>query len=743
MIRLTAIIAVITIINSVHGFSIDLQKGNVRQGRVVGAGCDDNDGCDADNNEVCSNGQCVCDMNFFPNGEFPVVCVPGLGGACEEDANCMVDAGQGCDMDNEPNVCVCDADRRFYEEPADAGVCVRGFGAGCDPAAANNECGFPNMICNPATTTCSCAENFRRDGAAQGPMRCVPSVGATCDGADITCDLDNQECGAPNNDGGRTCQCVQNFGLDETSGNCVPASGAACGVGVADPFTQGDDGCNLGSVCLTAAGAASANGDNADDVCGCDADSNMVPDPNRPGFCIPTEGGTCTAAISCDLPNQGCFAANMMPAANDGTDTCQCNAGAEAQETADNAALNECVLSLGSACDENDACISGSACNAGECQCVAPRIDSNGADPLGSCDAGHGESCANGVDCVEMIAGAASGLICNADEVCACNPALNVAANDDGECVNTIGGGCEANGNDDCPLINQQCQGADGSEAAEGGAGSVCGCATPFVDDGNGQCARGAGAACDADNPCGANMNLLCDDSDAAAPVCAPGVDGSCAADANCPFANQQCEDAGGNVVAEATAGATCQCALGSEAGDNPLLCDAWTSGACEANGGNCGIDQGDCNGDDGCDQTGDPLACGTNNCPADQGRPLADCCYDPAAVTPATDCLGGGPLTWSCCTPANPCGENQGDCDDDPDCAGDLVCGANMCNADFNTAFDGAGFFPAGSADCCVTQATVDAAALFYKTHDESGYDMRREYWQNYDEPQRQLPKY
>jgi len=166
-------------------------------------------------------------------------------------------------------------------------------------------------------------------------------------------------------------------------------------------------------------------------------------------------------------------------------------------------------------------------------------------------------------------------------------------------------------------------------------------------------------------------------------------------------------------------------------------------TGFCQGNA--CGIDQGDCNDDNGCgtNADGEALACGTNNCPEDQGRPLADCCYDPAAVTPATDCLGGGPLTWSCCTPANPCGENQGDCDEDDDCAGDLVCGANMCNADFNTLFDGAGFFPAGSADCCVTQATVDAAALFYKTHDDSGYDMRKEYWQNYDEPQRQLPKY
>lgn len=392
----------------------------------------------------------------------------------------------------------------------------------------------------------------------------------------------------------------------------------------------------------------------------------------------------------------------------------------------------------------------GSECIADECQCAADRIDSDNdgtATDGGSCDAILGGSCtaqdtpacASGADGTNVPL---TFLTCT-DDVCVCDPAAN-KFEDNGACVNTIGGDCEANGNDDCPLTNQQCQGADGSEAAEGGAGSVCGCATPFVDDNAGQCVNGAGATCATDADCPATMQLLCDTTtDPAAPVCAPGVGGDCSADANCPFPNQQCEDAGGAVVTDPTAGATCQCALGSEVGDNPLLCDAWTTGACQA--GACGIDQGDCNDDDGCGTNADggALACGTNNCPEEQGRPLADCCYDPAAVTPATDCLGGGPLTWSCCTPANPCGENQGDCDEDGDCAGDLVCGANMCNADFNTAFDAAGFFPAGSADCCVTQATVDAAALFYKTHDDSGYDMRKEYWQNYDEPQRDLPKY
>ena len=35
-----------------------------------------------------------------------------------------------------------------------------------------------------------------------------------------------------------------------------------------------------------------------------------------------------------------------------------------------------------------------------------------------------------------------------------------------------------------------------------------------------------------------------------------------------------------------------------------------------------------------------------------------------------------------SCCTSSAPCGEGQGDCDHDDQCAGDLVCGTDNCAA-------------------------------------------------------------
>merc|ERR1712088_208135 len=33
-----------------------------------------------------------------------------------------------------------------------------------------------------------------------------------------------------------------------------------------------------------------------------------------------------------------------------------------------------------------------------------------------------------------------------------------------------------------------------------------------------------------------------------------------------------------------------------------------------------------------------------------------------------------------NCCTAERPCGRNEGDCDSDSDCVGDLMCGANNC---------------------------------------------------------------
>ena len=51
----------------------------------------------------------------------------------------------------------------------------------------------------------------------------------------------------------------------------------------------------------------------------------------------------------------------------------------------------------------------------------------------------------------------------------------------------------------------------------------------------------------------------------------------------------------------------------------------------------------------------------------------------------------------WSCCTASNPCAIGEGDCDNDSQCAGDLVCGTDNCQS-FNSAW------PASSWDCCTS---------------------------------------
>ena len=60
--------------------------------------------------------------------------------------------------------------------------------------------------------------------------------------------------------------------------------------------------------------------------------------------------------------------------------------------------------------------------------------------------------------------------------------------------------------------------------------------------------------------------------------------------------------------------------------------------------------------------------------------------------VANATRCTA---LNWdySCCTSANPCGLNQGDCDSDDECSGDLKCGTDNC----------LNFGAGNNADCCI----------------------------------------
>ena len=76
----------------------------------------------------------------------------------------------------------------------------------------------------------------------------------------------------------------------------------------------------------------------------------------------------------------------------------------------------------------------------------------------------------------------------------------------------------------------------------------------------------------------------------------------------------------------------------------------------------------------------------------------LAGQCGRNANGKDATTWLGTG--NKDCCKGSQPCGKGEGDCDQDNDCAGSLVCGENNC---------GWGMDPGGNLDdCCEEPATI-----------------------------------
>ena len=89
-----------------------------------------------------------------------------------------------------------------------------------------------------------------------------------------------------------------------------------------------------------------------------------------------------------------------------------------------------------------------------------------------------------------------------------------------------------------------------------------------------------------------------------------------------------------------------------------------------------CGINEGDCDNNFECQGE---LMCGIDNCinllPSDNFPSTHDCCF-----AAASKCGGSQTDTASCCTSVSPCGINEGDCDDNFECQGVLMCGIDNC---------------------------------------------------------------
>ena len=79
-----------------------------------------------------------------------------------------------------------------------------------------------------------------------------------------------------------------------------------------------------------------------------------------------------------------------------------------------------------------------------------------------------------------------------------------------------------------------------------------------------------------------------------------------------------------------------------------------------------CHGNEGDCDKHEDC-QAGLVCSQQLDNCGKTWGSDkFYDCCMKPS---------------WSYCTPTSPCHENEGDCDKDEDCVGDLICNDNVNN--------------------------------------------------------------
>ena len=91
-----------------------------------------------------------------------------------------------------------------------------------------------------------------------------------------------------------------------------------------------------------------------------------------------------------------------------------------------------------------------------------------------------------------------------------------------------------------------------------------------------------------------------------------------------------------------------------------------------------CGINEGDC--DDHFECQGE-LMCGIDNCinilPSDNFPSTHDCCYSPFLCDGSSN---NDIDTTSCCTSVSPCGINEGDCDNNLECQGELMCGIDNC---------------------------------------------------------------
>ena len=76
----------------------------------------------------------------------------------------------------------------------------------------------------------------------------------------------------------------------------------------------------------------------------------------------------------------------------------------------------------------------------------------------------------------------------------------------------------------------------------------------------------------------------------------------------------------------------------------------------------------------------------------------------------PGKNCVANKYTDFDCCTKEHPCGVGGGDCDNDSECAGDLICGekeeeSNNCQHDFPDS----DVNWEDKADCCINKRKLN----------------------------------
>ena len=219
----------------------------------------------------------------------------------------------------------------------------------------------------------------------------------------------------------------------------------------------------------------------------------------------------------------------------------------------------------------------------------------------------------------------------------------------------------------------------------------------------NGQCGEGEGSClsdgqclpgfiCGTPNDCppGFNDGVRC-----CSALCLPSeADADCCANAGIP-----CNEGRGGCTSDDQCAEGLRCGINNCPGGTLNCC---TSDACDATANQedccsrelqCGLGEGDCNHDNEC---GPGLRCGFDNCGFT--NPTLDCCTNAPCDGTQDD--------PNCCSEEFPCEVGQGDCDFNSQCQDGVVCGTDNCGADFPPGFDCCGVCPAtnNDADCCAT---------------------------------------